>query len=263
MAKDHRRDYHQAWSQLTPPLRPHPDVVAAIKQQLTQHPGRVLLLGVTPELADIAAELVAVDVNDSMVAHIWPGNTAARSAVVGDWREANFRAASFAACVGDISLGALSFPDDATLVCRRIVEALSPGGRFVCRVFLLPEVPETVDALRDAALNGSIKNFHAFKIRLGMALAGAQGRPSVGVDAIYRAFTDLFDARDELVRVTGWDRGHIDTIDFYSNSSAAFRFATRDQLLSVVSRLFRDTHFVSSGTYELAERSPLLVADRE
>lgn len=238
-------------------------MVAAIKQQLIQHPGRVLLLGVTPELADVATELVAIDVNDSMVAHIWPGNTAGRTAMAGDWRNTNFRPASFAACVGDISLGALSFPDDTTLVCRRIVEALRPGGRLVCRVFLLPDTPESVAGLRDAAMARSIKNFHAFKIRLGMALAGSQGRPSIGVDAIYRAFTGLFNDRDELTRVTGWDRGHIDTIDFYSGSSTAFHFTTRHQLLSVVSKVFKDPHFVSSGTYELAERSPLLVAERE
>jgi hypothetical protein len=262
MRKDHRQNYYHAWSQLTPPLRPHPDAVAAIRNQLVAHPGRLLLLGVTPELADISTELIALDQNHSMVAHIWPGNTPARSAVVGDWRNPNFLPASFSACVGDISLGALEFPHDTTLVCRRVVETLRPGGRFVCRVFLLPDVRESVNALRNAAMSGAIKNFHAFKIRLGMALVTDQSCPRVRVDTIFRTFTSLFDDRDELARATGWDRRHIDTIDFYNGSSAAFHYTTEKQLLSVMSQIFQHPHFVASGTYELAERSPLLVAER-
>ena len=261
MPRDHRREYYHAWSQLTPPLRPHVDVVAAIRREIVGHPGRSLLLGVTPELADISTELVALDQNYSMVTHVWPGNARARCAVVGDWRNANFLPASFSTCVGDISLGALRFPDDTELVCRRVVESLRPGGRFVCRVFLMPQIRESVAALRDAAMSGAIRNFHAFKIRLGMALVTDQSRPRIGVDTIFSTFVGMFADRDELVRATGWDRGHIDTIDFYNGSSSAFHYTTGDQLLSLVSKIFKNPHFVPSGTYELGERSPLLVAE--
>lgn len=260
MGEHRRREYHRAWALLTPPLRPNSDVVAAIRQQIIGHPGRVLLLGVTPELADIATDLVALDINHSMVTHVWPGNTHARRAVVGDWRNANFLPASFSACVGDISLGALEFPTGTAQVCRSVHEILRPGGALVCRVFLMPQVRESVAALRDAAMSGAIKNFHAFKIRLGMALVADQSRPRVGVDAIFRTFTGMFADRDELTRKTGWDRGHIDTIDFYNGSSTAFNFTTAEQLLSLVSKVFADPHFVPSGRFELAERSPLLVA---
>src|SRR6185312_15459686 len=112
MPKDHRRDYHRAWSLLTPPLRPHPDVILAVREQTRGRSGRTLLLGVTPELADIAPDLFALDRNLSMVKHIWPGNTSSRSAVVGDWRNSNFAARSFSTCIGDGSLCGLQYPDE-------------------------------------------------------------------------------------------------------------------------------------------------------
>ena len=52
MNRDHRRDYHRAWSQMTPPLKPDLAVVDAVKKEIANYPGRTLLLGVTPQLAD-------------------------------------------------------------------------------------------------------------------------------------------------------------------------------------------------------------------
>ena len=260
MNRDHRREYYRAWSLLTPPLRPHQQVVAAVKQQIGDQPGRTLLLGVTPELADISRDLVALDRNHSMVEHVWPGNTAARRAVVGDWRNQNFAPASFSVCVGDTSLGAMQFPRDVSLLCHEVVRLLRPEGKFVCRVYLSPDVRESVEQVRDAVLSGQIRNFHAFKFRLGMTLIAHPSEPRVGVDAIFRTFSDLFSDRDELSHRTGWSREQIDTIDFYQGSTVAFNFPTQEQLHSVVSKIFADVKFVPVGTYEFAERSPLLVA---
>ena len=63
MAGNHWLEYHRAWSRLTPPLRPHAEVIAAVRQQIAGFPGRALLLGVTPELADVVSDLVAIDRN--------------------------------------------------------------------------------------------------------------------------------------------------------------------------------------------------------
>ncbi|HME61478.1 MAG TPA: methyltransferase type 11, partial [Candidatus Binatia bacterium] len=74
MSQDHQKIYHHAWSHLTPPLRPPAAVVAAVRNQIRDKHGRALLLGVTPELADVTPQLVAVDRNFSMVANVWPGD---------------------------------------------------------------------------------------------------------------------------------------------------------------------------------------------
>src|SRR4029077_20266796 len=116
--KNHWKNYYQTWPQLTPPLRPHPQVISAVKAEIADAPGRTLLLGVTPKLCDIAADLVAIDRNHSMVAHVWPGNTRSRRAIIGDWLNTNFAAGSFNACVGDGSLAMVEFPRETLLLCE-------------------------------------------------------------------------------------------------------------------------------------------------
>ena len=262
MTRIHWKDYYRAWPQLTPPLRPHPQVVAAVAAAIGEAPGRTLLLGVTPELADIASDLVAVDRNHPLVSHVWPGDTKARRAIVGDWLNGNFVPGSFAACVGDGSLSVVEFPRGAVLLCERIHEALRSGGRFAGRFYAAPDNGEPVAAVKAAADGGSIRNFHAFKLRLAMAIAAEAGRVHVGVNEIFAAFQTMFRDRDELVRRTGWDRGHIDTIDYYESSVVAYSFPTRRQLLSIIPPGFTNIRLVETGTYELAERSPLLVMEK-
>jgi len=261
MGHDHQKIYHRAWSQLGPPLRPPADVVAAIQGQIKDRPGRALLLGVTPELADVAPDLVAVDRNFSMAAHVWPGNTASRCAVVADWRKPNFANGAFSICIGDGSLSFLTFPEETAGLFHELRRILKTGGRAVLRLYLPADPPETMATLRDEALAGQIDNFHAFKIRLAMALAGQRSKPQIRVAAILDAFNALFGDREELARATRWSREQIDTIDYYRDSSVLFTFPTQDRLLSMVSQICPDLRLVPSGRYEMAERCPLLVAD--
>ena len=258
---NHRQRYHRAWSQLTPPLRPHPDVVAAVKAQIKDRHGRTLLLGVTPELADVAPDLVAVDRNLSMVANVWPGNTSSRCAVVGDWRNSNFAPAVFSLCIGDGSLCGLKYPTEIAALFDELNRILKGNGRIVCRLYLSPDVAETISGLKESALSGAIGDFHAFKMRLAMALAARQREPQICVENILDAFDALFSDREELVRATGWSREQINTIDFYRGSTVLFNLPTKDQLLSVVSKACSKARLVSSGIYEMSERCPLLVAD--
>lgn len=261
MAEDHRQGYHRVWSLLTPPLRPHANVIAAYRQAFAGRSGRMLLLGVTPELADMALDLVAVDRNAPMIANIWPGDTERRRAVLGEWRKLEFPDAAFANCVGDFSLVSQPYPDEAQACVREVARVLAPGGRFACRVILPPETAETEVQLRDAALAGQIRNFHAFKLRLGTSLASRQPQPHVNVEVILNAFNTMFPDRGELVRATGWDREQVDTIDYYRGSRVVHAYASREQLLSLLTPLFARIEFVPTSGFELSERCPLVIAD--
>jgi hypothetical protein len=261
MNKDHRRDYHRAWAQITPPLRPPPEVVAEIGRLIGRSPGRTLLLGVTPEFVDLSTDLVALDRNISMVLNVWPGNSSARRAVVGDWRKACFMSGAFSACIGDGCLGAFSFPDEYPVLFAEINRILQASGKFVCRFFAPPQAPETVSDVKEAAMSGTIRNFHTFKFRLGMALAAQQPGFRAGVDTIFNVFSELFEDRTELARLTGWDRAHIDTIDHYKQSTVAYHFPPREAVLSIACNTFSKAQLVSSGAYEMAELAPLLVVE--
>ena len=261
MSKNHRAQYYRAWSQLTPPLRPHPDVVAAVKDQIKDRLGRSLLLGVTPELADVSPDLVAVDRNFSMIANVWPGNTTSRCAIVGDWRNSNFISGVFSLCLGDGSFCGLEYPDETVALFHELTRIIKSEGRIICRLYLAPDSAQTIFSLQDEAMSGGIGNFHAFKMRLAMALAAQQLKPQVRVETILDAFNALCGNRDELARATGWSRAQIDTIDFYRGSTVLFNLPTKDQFMSVISRILPSSRLVSSGTYEMAERCPLLVAE--
>jgi SAM-dependent methyltransferase len=261
MSDDHRQGYHRVWSLLIPPLRPHPNVISGYRQAFAGRSGRMLLLGVTPELADIAPDLIAVDRNAPMIANVWPGDTAARKAVQGEWRNLDFPDGTFANCVGDLSLVSQPYPDDALACVREIARVLGPGGRFACRVILPPERAESEAELREAAQSGQIGNFHAFKLRLGMALAAHQPQPQINVEALLDAFNGMFPDRDQLVRSTGWDRAHVDTVDYYRNSKVVHAYPARQQLLSLLSPMYARIEFVPTSGFELSERCMLMIAD--
>ena len=73
------------WSNLTPPLAPSQDDVAFYKQQLLE--GSTLLLGVTPQLFDLADVALDIDpfvVTEKVVIGNWLDNTADFTNVIGD-----------------------------------------------------------------------------------------------------------------------------------------------------------------------------------
>lgn len=242
-------------------MRPPPQAVTAMAQAVGSSPGRTLLLGVTPELVGIAPDLVAVDRDIAMVAHIWPGDTGQRFAIVGDWRNTNFADRSFSACVGDGSLSGLQCPHDYTRAMDVVAQSLRSGGKFVCRLYASPEEAETLPQLRDTAMAGAIANFHVFKLRLGMALANGAPGMAVRVQAMLEAFNAMFGDRAELACVTGWDPGHIDTIDYYRGSAVAYSFPTAEQARTVAAKSFSRARLAAASGYELSERCPLLIAE--
>jgi hypothetical protein len=173
-----------------------------------------------------------------------------------------FAPASFSACVGDGRFNVIKFPDEHAMLCSQLARVLRRGAKVVCRAYLCPDGGDTVAAACEDAACGRIGNFHAFKLRLGIAMACEAGEPSVPVVSILETFNRAFADRVQLVQRTGWQREQIDTIDFYAGSSAAYSFPTRRGLLNAVSAAFADARLVASGGYELADRCPLLVMER-
>jgi SAM-dependent methyltransferase len=259
----HWASFHRHWNRLKPPQRPHPDVAVALGKLIAEdgYPDRVLLLGVTPELAPLGRQLVAVDRNQAMIDHIWPGDGDGRQAIRGDWLTLPFPPASFAAVIGDGSCNCLAYPDAYRALFAEIARVTRPGGRIAIRVYLAPDLPETLPALRTEALSGRAGSFHAFKWRLAQALIAEAGDANVRVEAIREAFDREFPDRPGLARASGWSMDEIATIDFYKGSAEVYSFPTLAQFRAAMPGSFRVARPVSSGSYELAERCPLMVMD--
>jgi SAM-dependent methyltransferase len=252
----------RGWARITPPMRPNHEVAPAMAREIAGCRERALLLGVTPEFVDLAHEMVALDINSAMVGAIWPGDTAARRAVVGDWLRAPFVPQSFSCCLGDGSFTVLRYPEEVTLLFVEMARVLRPGGKVVSRLFACPDRAETATEFRDAALAGAIRSFHAFKWRLGMVLASEDFGYNVPVLAMLGEFNRLFPDRDRLARAAGWDRALVDDIDNYKGMPTIFSFPPCHRVAATAAASFVNIRFVPSGTYEMAERCPLMVMER-
>jgi SAM-dependent methyltransferase len=252
--------FHRRWARLKPPLRPNADVVAALAAAIAGHETDVLLLGVTPELADIGCATTAADHSASMIERVWPGDTDRRRAMLGSWLALPVPAASFSAAIGDGSLNAVSFANYPALFAE-LRRVLNPGARLALRVYAMPEPCENVAALCDAVMESQTPHFHAFKWRLAMAIAAERESADVPVALVHQIFTERFPDPGALLRATGWSSEDLAEMEAYRGQEVVLCFPTRPALLAALAPAFVNARFVPSGRYALAERCPLLIAD--
>ena len=256
-AADHR-DFHRRWRTLKPPLRPHPNVAAAVESLLPPHDAAapVLLLGVTPELAVLPSDTIAVDWSARMIALAWPGDTRRRKAVLGDWRRLPLASGSVAAAIGDGCLTMLRFPDEQPLLVEQLRRVVRPGGRAVIRCFTTLDPGETVAEVCAAALTGGL-TFHEFKLRFNMAAALETPDGNVRSEQLFGRFETCFPDRVALSRASGWSLAAIAEMDAYRGSAYLHCYPSRRRLEA----LAPGARFVETGGYPLADRCPLLVVD--
>ncbi|HEY2032576.1 MAG TPA: class I SAM-dependent methyltransferase [Rhizomicrobium sp.] len=260
MSDENPLGFHKRWTRLKAPLRPDAQIVSAYRRAIEGHDERVLLLGVTAELADLGDTVVAVDQSRKMIANAWPGDTETRKAVHGNWLTMPLETREFTAVIGDGVMTGIEFPQYKTLFSQ-ISRLLLPGARLAIRLYETPEPGETVAQVREQTMAGKIAGFHAFKWRLAMAIVAEARHAAVPVARIHQMFRREFPDRAELRAATGWELDEIAEIDAYDGKPMIYRFPTRRELLAHLPAAFAEPHFQPSGTYELAERCPLLVAD--
>ncbi len=231
-----------------------------MRRNLGRSTGRTLLLGVTPELASLPGELIALDNNAAMISALWLGERVGHHAVLGDWLDMPFESEYFDNIIGDGSTVLLSYPLHYHRLFEQLVRVIRPGGKVMIRFFLRPEKFETCADVCAEAMNGNINGFHAFKWRLSMAVAAEGGGPEISVSDTWRAFDRLLPDRDRLAEVTGWTMEDIETIDFYRDSGARYSYPTLSELRGTLPQQLRETG-IEYGTYELAECCPTLIME--
>lgn len=263
VSSSHWNDYHRRWSRLSAPLRPDADIVRGFEEHVAGRDERVLLLGVTPELAHIGRSLVAIDRSEAMIAHIWPGDTPRARAHKADWLSLPLADGSFTAVIGDGSLSTICCPGDYRIFFAQVTRVLQPGGVLVLRLFLSPDKSEQRAALREDVLAGGCASFHAFKWRLAMAATAETGDPNIAVTAIRDVFNAMFPDRAMLAEKTGWSSDEIETIDVYANSPDVYSFPNFAQLRETIPDSFVNIRLAPCGHYPLAERCPFLVLERQ
>ena len=173
-----------------------------------------------------------------------------------------FPAGAFAACIGDGSLIACSFPDGWTTALEGVARCLRPGGTFACRVFLAPDAGTPAAEVVAAARQRRYESFQIFKFGLAMAQCHENGSPNIAVPAIADCFDRHVPDRDAFAAATGWDRAEIDTIDVYRPSRANYAFPAAADCLAAVPSAYQVPRLVSVAGHPMGRQWPVLVAER-
>jgi SAM-dependent methyltransferase len=253
----HWHGYAAHWDKLSSPLRPHSDDTRTYAQELSPQ-ARTLLLGVTPEIAQLGLSGVAVDRNAQMIEQVWP-RPANWKVTQGQWLQLPLPDRSVQQAVGDGALTMMRFPQEYPLLLSELRRVLRPCGKIVLRLFAASEQTESLSDIRRALDDGRIRSFHAFKWRLAMSLAQIKDG-NVQVAELLDVFNQMFADGAGLLAQTGWPAQVLDTINIYKHSSATLSFPRRSEVHAVLAQYARDIRY-RLGSYELGECCPIVVLE--
>lgn len=251
------------------PLRPSgedicvmQETVAAWAEQHSQGRFNALLLGVTPEIANMqwpaAASLMAVDGSAAMVSAVWPGDIAGKRRVAcGNWLALPLSKSSCGVVIGDGSMNCVLYPEGYRQMAAEAHRVLRHDGLLILRCYIQPAVQERPDDVLTDIFREPIPTFHHFKFRLLMAMQHST-QAGIGVDDVYRYWAaHNLDAR-LLSSRPGWEQSAIDTMELYRDSVTVHTFPTLAEYRSVLNEFF-DEISLSSLPCNLGERCPILV----
>lgn len=256
------------WDLLGSPVRPCVEDIGVIEEMLSAETNlfdkaggkKAWLLGITPEIAAArclhAIDLVAVERIQTMIDHVWPGDTDGRRAIRADWVHAPFPDESFDLVIGDGCLTPVSFPDQLSGLLSSVHRCLRRDGYLMLRLFCRPDVAETPGAVIAALRSGAIGSIHAFKWRLAMAVQGTIDGPDVALDEVWQVWNAAHIDVAALAEERGWSHAEIGTMEFYRGSPARNNFMRFDETIRHLQQAGFDLVATRTGHYELAERCP-------
>jgi hypothetical protein len=254
-------EFHQRATFLGLPQIPDAAIVGQVAALIRDLDERVLLLGITRALAGLGADLTAVDLSETQIERMWPGDLPDRRAILGDWRTMESRRSSFTAAIGDGALSTLEWPGEYRNVLERVANSLAPGGIVVIRCFIAPDEPETLEQIADDVLSGRETSVNATRWRVAMAATDANG--SIFARDLAATWRRLFPSLPELAERTGWSLEGMELIlGSFERASLRYSFVTRAAVLETLPGSLTGARFVSSGDYALSARCPFLVAER-
>lgn len=256
MSKTHWAERSQHWGKIGPPLIPNHEVVNAFTALIPPTTSKILMLGVTPQIANAYENVTAIDFSPSMIERVWPGNTETKRAIEADWLTVDLDQ-DFNGVLGDGSINMVGYPHEIRFLFKRTYTWLKPGGRFAMRFFTRPDEAVTREQLIEYGQTGSV-GFSAFRRLLPMYIAHNEGNSCIRSSRMLEVFDELFPDRGVLK----WDPEIIKSIDAYKGTTTTSWFPTRNEILDFVYAESKDVGFVDCGTYEIANTCPILTFTR-
>lgn len=238
----------QHWGQMGPPLQPNHEVLDFMLS-LVPRESNIMLLGVTPQIAQKYTSVVAVDYSEAMIQRVWPGNSNTKRAILCNWLEFTPNN-KFDAILGDGSINMLQHPREVQNFFSRLSLWLKPDAPLVCRIFTRFDEPVTLDRIHSELHTN--RNFAAWRRLLNMYLAEQKG-PLVKHSDTLDLFNELFPDRSKLP----WTSEQCAKLDAYRNTDTYTWFPRRDEFLQLIPSNIH-AQFTDVGTYEHATAYPIL-----
>lgn len=237
------------WGKQGPPLQPNQEVIDFLLKNVSNNKN-ILLLGVTPQIANQYYNVTAVDYSYGMIERVWPGNTPTKKAVLKNWLDYT-PLEQFDAVIGDGSINMLMYPSEVELMFNRLHLWINPGKPFICRMFTRFDTPVTLEQIHDELKTNT--NFSAWRRLLHMYIAEQQG-PVVKHHKVLDLFNDLFPDRSKLP----WSSEECSRLDVYKDTVTSTWFPTRKEIQEIIPKHI-DTEFIDVGTYHHYTAYPMLV----
>jgi hypothetical protein len=257
-----------SFAALGPPLRPSAEEIGFMQEAIADSPAaqradplRALLLGVTPEIAAMRwpekSSLMAVDNSFAMAKAVWPGNVPGRRTVVcGNWLAMPRTESSCHVVIGDGSINCLAYPGEFLALAEAVCRLLCEDGVLVLRCYVQGAVRERPEEVYADLTRGSISSFHAFKLRLLMAMQHS-AEEGIAVNDVYQSWVTRAIEPESLPQGPGWRKAAVETIQFYRNRSTVYAFPTLADLRRVLRPFFEEIS-VSTASHDMGERCPTL-----
>lgn len=256
MSKTHWAARSQHWGKIGPPLVPNQEVVDAFTA-LIPTDKKILMLGVTPQIANTYTHVTAVDFSPPMIEHVWPGNTKTKHVYEDNWLTVGIEDDQFDGLLGDGSINMVGYPHEIKFMFERSYRWLKPDGTFAMRFFTRPTTAVTREQLIEEAMNPTM-SFSAYRRLLPMYVAANEGQSCIRSSRMLEVFDEMFPDRSVLK----WDPDHITSIDSYKGSITTSWFPTREEILDFVHPEAKNVHFVEAGTYDIAHTCPILTFNK-
>ena len=247
MTTTHWADRSRAWGRNGPPLQPNQEIIDCFAS-LIPTTANIILMGVTPQIADAYTHVTAVEREPAMIERVWPGNTETKRAILENWLTVDLPENHYDGIIGDGSINMLDLKD-VEFMLNKAQRLLKPGGVFACRMFTRPDKPITMERLHAEARNPTV-NFSAYRRLIPMYIA-AQNGPVVPVKLIVNLFDQMFPDRTILP----WTAEQMSTMEPYRTSESTTWFPTRDEILKLAPK---GSRYIESGTYDIADTCPIL-----
>jgi SAM-dependent methyltransferase len=247
MTTTHWAERSRTWGRNGPPLQPNQEIVDCFAS-LIPITANIILMGVTPQIANAYTHVTAVDREPAMIENVWPGNSETKRAINDNWLTVELPEGHYDGIIGDGSINMLEIKD-VEFMLNKAKRLLRPGGVFACRMFTRPDEPITMERLLAEAKHPTV-NFSAYRRLVPMYIAEQNG-PVVPVRLIAELFDQMFPDRSQLP----WTAEQMSTMDAYRTSDATTWFPTRQEILDLAPT---GSRYIESGTYDIADTCPIL-----